>query len=112
MPSSAHAVEPRFGQRYKCFSSDASKNGTFVWTEQARFNPGFLLIRGFESYNSQPAYKADWAKPMNQTNGTTIWEYTLPNVAQCTKVTVHPGGAVIFFEQCSDVSTRFCMIGY
>lgn len=113
---SAHALfEPKFGQPYKCWSSDGSQVGTFTWTEQRRTMTHILIIWGSESFNFQNPYKANWARPFPldpaRPNSTpTIWEFTLPNVAQCTKTTVSTDRRTIFFEQCSDISTRFCLL--
>lgn len=110
---SAQAYEPVFRHQYRCWSSDGSKNGTFVWTERTRANRDFLIIWGYESFNFQNPTPVAWAKPMpkvDQPNKPTVWEYTLSNVAQCQKTTVSPDRRTIFFEQCSDVSTRFCLL--
>jgi hypothetical protein len=114
---SAHAFqEPQWGQRYQCFAFSNSGNGIFTWAQRTRTGrDSNLIIWGSESLNSQNPYKANWAKPtpldQNNPNGSTVWEFTLPGVAQCTKVIVYPSGNYISFQQCNDTGNRFCQRG-
>lgn len=117
--ASAHAiVEPQWGANYHCYydnySGNASDPGFSVWTQTARYGSGAnLLIRCLESFDTSyggDTYKCSWAKPVDQANGTTVWEFTFnPYGPQCKKTTVYPPGAyAITFQECTDGHSRTC----
>lgn len=120
--ASAHAInEPRWGYRYTCYfdnySGPAEDPGTTIWTVRTRTGQGpSTIVWSYETFDvsygtGTDTYKAAWAKPADQSNGTTVWEHTLNGGAQCKRTVVYPYGNYIFFEQCTDGHTRTCLLG-
>jgi len=117
---SAHAiVEPRWGARYLCYydnyTGSASDPGASTWVQTARYNSGAnLLIRSLESFDTSyggDTYKCSWAKPADQANGSTIWEFTFnPYGPQCKKTIVYPGAYTLSFAECTDGHSRVCYL--
>ena len=75
---------------------------------------GGTLIRAQETFTTSyggDTYKCSWAKPADQTNGSTIWEFTFnPYGPQCKRTIVYPGAYTITFNECTDGHSRTCYL--
>src|ERR671918_2016246 len=118
--ASAHAInyEPRWGATYICYydnyHGNASNPGYSVWHNPVYYNPGTLLIRAQETFTTSygtDTYNVSWAKPVPQSNGSTLWEFTFnPYGPQCKKTFVYPGAYTITFNECTDGHSRTCYL--
>lgn len=109
----AHA-EPQMFKIYACdytnYSGPALDPG-YTWWER-RPGSSTQILYTFENFQLSSggwdAYKANWAKPVTDSYGFTIWEFTFYGGPQCKRTVVSPGGFTISFEQCTDGHARFC----
>ena len=116
--ASAHAInnEPRWGATYICYydnyTGNASDPGYSTWSSRVQLSP--TLITSKETFTTSygtDTYKAAWAKPEPQANGSTLWEFTFnPYGPQCKRTIVYPGSYTITFNECTDGHSRVCYL--
>jgi hypothetical protein len=115
--AAAHAVtEPRWGATYLCYydnySGNASDPGYSTWHSRVPLSSNLIASKEtFTTSYGTDTYKAAWAKPVDQANGSTLWEFTFnPYGPQCKKTFVYPGAYTITFNECTDGHSRTCYL--